>query len=286
MGNTGTVAVYADVYFIINMSMDALCLFLSSLILRRKVKIVRLAAASGAGAIFALAMLFVRVGNILSVLLSAASALLICLIAFGTDARTLFSSCCCFFASSFLLGGAMSAILSGLELSFSPDQSENSDEPARSAARIFAAIGAAMLCAAITYLSTKIASKRAKSANVDITFDDRSVRFEALVDSGNLLRDPLSLSPVVFTTGENIAALLGDMAAYLTPERICDAPDALKARVRFIPCKSEGGQRLVAAFLPDSICVCGQNCRACVALGQSGNDYGGYGGIVPDSIVI
>ena len=286
MGNTGTVAVYADVYFIINMSMDALCLFLSSLILRRKVKIVRLAAASGAGAIFALAMLFVRVGNILSVLLSAASALLICLIAFGTDARTLFSSCCCFFASSFLLGGAMSAILSGLELSFSPDQSESANAHPRSATRFFAALGAAILCAGITYLFTRIASRRAKSANVAITFDSRTVRFEALVDSGNLLRDPLSLSPVVFTTCEHVTALLGDMAAYLSPERICDAPDALKARVRFIPCKSEGGQRLVAAFLPDSICVCGQNCRACVALGQSGRDYGGYGGIVPDSIVI
>ena len=71
---------------------------------------------------------------------------------------------------------------------------------------------------------------------------------QALVDSGNLCRDPISGKPVIFIDPASSRALIG-----VDGHR--PMPLALARRFRLIPIETVGGRRMQAAYLPDRVTV-------------------------------
>jgi len=98
---------------------------------------------------------------------------------------------------------------------------------------------------------------------VEIRFGDRSCRLQALVDTGNRLRDPLSGAPVVVAEGEALRPLLPEylqpaVAAMETgdlgPVSRLLSSEEWSARFRVIPYASIGREHgLLIGFRPDEV---------------------------------
>jgi stage II sporulation protein GA (sporulation sigma-E factor processing peptidase) len=101
---------------------------------------------------------------------------------------------------------------------------------------------------------------------VHIRLGDRSVRFNALVDTGNSLIDPITGYPVMVVEAESIKSILppefyksvvsNNMGAYIQTSQRADDNIWLK-RVHLIPFKSIGRENgMLTGFRPDNIRVC------------------------------
>ena len=127
------------------------------------------------------------------------------------------------------------------------------------------------------------------SADILLLVNGKTIQFSALVDSGNLVRDPLSGCPVIITSSQ----VLGES---ITKEMLCisyacsENADLISqktnVKVRIIPHKTVNGEGILYGFIPDQIKVNGKEKRAVVALDKAGekNIYGGFDGIVPMSL--
>ena len=71
--------VYADLYFMINLSMDFLCFFLTAKILSIKLHVWRALMASALGGAYAVAALFFTVGKLAALLIDMAFCACLCL---------------------------------------------------------------------------------------------------------------------------------------------------------------------------------------------------------------
>lgn len=95
--------------------------------------------------------------------------------------------------------------------------------------------------------------------NVEVRINDSVLLLKGLVDSGNQLYDPISKSPVMFISTkavqDNIPSEI--MMAASDPEKVFDNTIELSTnwsdRIRFIPAKTVGKQQLLIAYKPDSI---------------------------------
>ena len=106
-----------------------------------------------------------------------------------------------------------------------------------------------LLCAATAYVTGKIFSKSKdiKDAVVYVLFDGRCVETHVLVDSGNLLTDPLSGLPVILVTDEKFKAITGESSDTVLQN------GKLISKIRFIPASSAGGDTMLYGVISDVV---------------------------------
>jgi stage II sporulation protein GA (sporulation sigma-E factor processing peptidase) len=78
-----TRVVYADLLFLVNFSMDFLCLFVSARLLRREVRMWRLLLSASAGGVYSVVLLFIPLVGFYAVLLDLGFCALMCVLAYG-----------------------------------------------------------------------------------------------------------------------------------------------------------------------------------------------------------
>lgn len=270
------VEIFADVLFVINFSMDFLALFLTGKILSMPVKGKRLAAASALGALCAvLRTVFPGSGDVVRVVwtlgtFSVGAAM--CLVAYnGRLIRTL----PVFLAANLALGGLMSVLgrfMRGAGFGYS----------GTGGASLFAfpAVVAGVVC--VIYGRLRPRSAALREADVSITIDGRTKTFHMLVDSGNLLTEPLSGRAVILVSPEKMADILPEPLKGLTVNDIPSLDSASARRVRLIPAKGIGNAELLIGLVPDRIIIDGREIDAIAATADS--DFGGLDGIIPSSV--
>jgi len=232
---------YADVLFLVNFAMDFISLSASASLGARAKDPFKISISSALGAIYAISATVSSVGGAPGFILTVTVGAAMCLICFGFGGIIpFFRQYVIFWCCSALLGGIMTALLSLGSASF-----KASGIPVM----ILAATG-------ILIFIIKALKDRAgcKSLRIKLTLNGRSTSFEALCDSGNLLRDPFSGAPVILTSHEALTPLLPEKAIRAMLEGGDDI--AIKdLKIRIIPQKSESESRLLCAFFPDSIRV-------------------------------
>ena len=82
-------------------------------------------------------------------------------------------------------------------------------------------------------------------ARLSVTLGGRTVELQALLDSGNLCRDPISGRAVIFIDPLSAQTLLG------RGEEDAD----IARRFRLIPMETVAGKRLQRAYMPDRVCL-------------------------------
>jgi stage II sporulation protein GA (sporulation sigma-E factor processing peptidase) len=106
--------------------------------------------------------------------------------------------------------------------------------------------------------------KRQMLCNVYISIGEKACRFDALVDTGHNLKDPLSQSPVIIAEFEQIEKLLPDCLKILFHERLESnltvllsvREESFYKRIRMIPFSSLGRSKgMLIGFRPDSVRV-------------------------------
>ena len=250
--------VYADIYFLINFSMDFLCLFLCAKLLATPFFIGRALISAALGGLYAILALFLDLSPLPSLLVDLSVCALLCAVAFFRrgQARLSLISTPVFLAVSMLLGGVMTALfylLNRLELPLSEI------EPDGLSAWGFAILAA--ISGLITYLSERFFRRRtaAKRATLVVTLFGRTATIPALCDSGNLLRDPLSGKCCIVVDADACRALLPPLlyeAAKRGKTPPPDLPGELLARIRLIPTHTATGEALLIALRVDDIKIC------------------------------
>ena len=132
------------------------------------------------------------------------------------------------------------------------------------------------ICFAICMLLVRLFSsgRSKKRVTVSIVVLGETYAFDGIVDSGSFVRDPISSMPAIIVA----APALTKIHEVLRDER---AESACVIRLRMIPAKTLGGERLLFGFVPDEIRIDGIKTQAVVAIDEKGKHYGGCSSIVP-----
>ena len=122
-----------------------------------------------------------------------------------------------------------------------------------------------------------------RSVSVSITIADTTVTADALVDSGNLVKDPMNMNPVLFIKPELALRLVPRCVAELNDLDMLDLD--YRRRIRLIPVTRMDSTHVMTGIRPDRVLV---TCRGVteemdftVAIDKEGGTFGGYEVLAP-----
>ena len=268
-----TTVIYSDVLFLINFSLDYLCLFIAGRILNRFSKVWRIVAAAAFGGLYSFLPYAFVTETYISLPLHILSAFVICMIAFGykSHKQAIFLTLT-FIVTSALFGGLISGIFS---LS---DQYSDGTYTEMSAAS-FCVI--CVMSAIIVFSYSLICGKRihTRSARIRITLGKEKSELNLLCDSGNLVTEPFSALPVIIVS----AACLP--YPYDMPES-----EVFPLPIRIIPFTTSAGGSCFFGFRPSKIELLGiakkpKSIDAFIGIDTQNKSYSGYDGLIPTSIL-
>ena len=287
MGQT----VYVDLLFLINFSMDVLALYLTSRILGRRLRLGRMLLAGALGGVYACAALFLHAGSVAALLLDALVCVLLGAITFW-ERGGLLVPVLTFTAVSMSLGGVMTALFTLLNRLELPLDTQTGDGDGIS---VFLFAFLAAVSALLTLMGGRFFAKRSsvKNATLSIRIGGRSLRLSALVDSGNLLCEPVSGKPCVVAELSAFRSVLPEEFLEAARQKKYIYPaDAGRMGVRgvcLIPAKTASGSGMLLAFRPEGITVdAGKGARevdAYVALCELGGSAMGQEALLPGVLV-
>ena len=277
--------VYADVLFLVNLSLNWFSLLLTSKISKHAARTKKLLLSASIGALLGTVTLFFE-NSTVSALIEIASSFLMCAIAFkASSILDYVRLCTCLFASGITLGGSLTFIYStfnraGIELPRGNDIS--------AAVFLFMSL---MVTIGVTLFERLLYTKReADGGEVSFLFGGKTVTLPFMCDSGNLLRDPISGRPAIIVSAAELRGFLPDGVLDFDPLY----PDGIGFAVhgvRILPAATVCGEGLMTGFVPDSTLVRERGREkevdAVIALDKRGKNfaYAGAKAIVPRSLL-
>lgn len=258
MGQT----VYADLLFLINFSMDFLCYYITSKLMHRKLPSVRAIIASAIGGVYAVLILLSGVVPPLELVCNIIAGVIMCIIVFakkGTRPGRVLLSSLVYVGVSVALGGLMTAIFNMLNLLGLPLGSieESGDGIPVWLFAILAAVSGTATLAGGRFFKKK---QSQRTADVEITIKDKTVRLSAILDSGNLLRDPISGKSVIVTDIVRMKdALPSELIRAVKekdPSRLSSLDRDSSKRLHLIPSRTAHGEGMLYAMKPDRMTIC------------------------------
>lgn len=272
--------IYGDVLFIIDFSMDFVCLYIAGKLTHEKLAAWRVALGAAAGALYGVTSLLYSPPTAVKIALDIAAAFLIFAAGIWSGgAKRLFIGTALFYGASVTLGGVMTLIYSRLGKYRTYFQTGGVISTALGEVPLWAFA----LCAAASAVITKLISALLKRKNsektcsVSFTVDGKSYETTGLVDSGNTASDPISGTRVVFLSTEfrSILPATGEI------------PIDMRG-IRAIPISTVGGGDVVFAKKPQRFYIKtrkGYDERdALLALGKD-DDFCGCGALVPAELL-
>ena len=289
--------VYGDVLFAVNFSIDLLVLSLTGYFLHLRRRLLSLLLAAILGGVYSVFFLWLSPSFWDGILLSVGMAVLLCLVAyFPIGLGTLFRLVIAFFAASVLLGGAVNALYALLESFFGTESLEGVNAVmSGKKAELFLlyALGSGLLI----YIAGRFLSHRERRRRMQLEIEEggRTVKISALVDSGNLLTDPLTSRPVILVRKKDISTLIHPAVFSILDSRYGqdrELPLSVKRKVRVIPMTGIDGGHTLVGYIPDAILVYPPEREAdkyvahamlAVYDGKM-RDFGGHAAILPDCL--
>lgn len=278
---------YVDIYFLINFTVDLIALFFTMRILHIKAEIWRLVLISFLGGIFAIADILLQkelaFGVMNGLIYIALTAILL-----GKSLTALrrIKGVALYIAFEVAIGGIVYFVYGILDTHFSDIESFLSFGDENRSALVFSliiliVIGVLKMFVLIFGNQMGECSKR-----VRITVSDRKLELDAFVDSGNLVRDPMNMKPVIFMKKEAAVGLLPTEVIEL------EGLDALtldiKRRIRLIPVSSGKETHVMTGYIPDSVELFEKgswnSADVTLVIDKEEGNYGGYSVLIPSTI--
>ncbi len=276
--------IYGDVYLIVNFTMDYLALYLTAKAVKLPPKPLRIAIGASLGALYSLIALFLPDQNPLSFFTAVTIPFLLILVAFGwkDSLRDTLRPLAAFWIISFLLGGAATAV--------SYLVGRWADREALIGGQVEALPGelpywgillVALIVGAILSLLFRGRKKLPSTATLTIGEDaTTAIALTGLVDSGNLLTEPLSGTAVILVDRSSAAFLPPELAFLQTGKS-----PTLTPRLRLIPYSTPTGEGILYGYLPKYVTVNGKSRSACVAIADLPQADGRQDAILPASLL-
>ena len=250
--------VYIDLYFLVNFSMDLLCLMITASLLHRRVSRLRAILAAAVGGAYAAGALLLGFSGFWGFAMDALAALVLCAITFHTKKtspwRTL-KSVPILLLSSMTLGGVMTTLYNLLNQLHLPLESLQGDGLS---VWIFALVTAVSGVATLHGGHFRKQAQKADHVTLQVTLFQKSITLRAMVDSGNLLRDPVSGKNVIVADLNRLSPILPPALFHACRTGKTDAwlSSHEQARItRLIPASGATGNRLLIAIVPDALSI-------------------------------
>ena len=255
--------VYADVLFLVNFVINYLLMYITMLLSKSHSRMLRLPLSSAIGALYSVCM-FIPGATILGLFVSkAVLSVVMVYIAFGgVNIKSFFKQLCFFYLVSLICAGVVTALCS-----------MNSNFIISKGPVIYINTGTLpiVVAACISYFVIRITfgiyrkiSMRDYLSMV-IYKDGKAVNITVLVDTGNLLIDPVGGGPVIVAEQKVLSGIVGVGDLYQKCKKIPD--------MRLIPIKTVGCENgLLVGFKPDKIC-CKTPVRQDAIIAVSPNDF-------------
>ncbi len=253
-------AVYADLLFLVNFSMDFLCFYLCARLLRRPLSLWRAMLASALGGVYAVVVLFLTVGKVPAFLLDALVCFALCAVAMMGKRerfRSLARLTALYLLISVLLGGIMTALYA--QLNRIPGLTDRVEADGVSAWLFF---GLSVVSAVLTVLWGRCFKRSTRKTAVTVTIESggRRAVLEGICDSGNLLRDPISgkcVIPAEISRLQGVfpPALMRAAASSAISEEMAKLSGECARMVRLIPTRTATGERMMPAITPDRVYI-------------------------------
>lgn len=194
--------VYADIFFLVNFSMDFASLLATGAILSRRLSLSRIALAAAVGGVYAVLSLLVPGNALFSLAIDFAVGLLLCFLAFGfRSPRRFLASGVLFFGVSLLTGGAVTALYGFLT-------AHGLSAGASSGGSVLLPTAFLTACGALLLAKIFRRETSRRFLSLKLSLPGAEGVFEGLVDSGQLAREPLSGLPAVILSGRAMARFL------------------------------------------------------------------------------
>ncbi len=279
--------------------MDFLSLYLTSRLIRIKPDTKRLILGASVGAVYSVtavaANLSAAPNAVFGTLVSIAVSLIARRPAFkGTKLRAYLIFCALFWGVSAMLGGMMTAVYSifnnaipnGAFLS-APNGVPNGID--KISAPYFFMLAAVSAGAAL--LLGRVFEKRGNVKNVEVTasINSNTVTFTALVDSGNLLREPISGMAVIVVSSDCVEKIIPKNIAD-SDFSISDTESDLRRRLRVIPVKGVEKCSIRYGIVPDTVTIkeneiAYQVEAVLLSEKRKPDGYGGYNATIPSVLL-
>lgn len=249
--------VYVDVLFCVNFSIDLILLVLSGFFLSLPRRPLRLSLSACLGGAFSVFTLWLSLPTFWGYVLSFVIALLLCVIAYvPLPTRSFVKLVIAFFFSSLLLGGAVSLLYTALTAFFETgDPTVGSPLVSSHKAALFLIY--VFASAVVFFVAGRFFVRRGSGGSMMLTIEEgeRTVTLSALVDSGNLLTDPLSARPVILVRRRELIGLFPSAVFSILQGGGAEneLPLSVQRKVRILPVEGIGGKRMLVGYLPDGI---------------------------------
>lgn len=257
--------VYLDVVLLENLCMNYIILFATGYLMKIKMKQLRLAASSLLGGIYAV-IAYLEILPIYSSLgMKMILSILMVYIAFQPKSiKLLGKQLVIFYLTSFVFGGCAFALLYFIK----PQNILMRNGVYVGTYPIKIALLGGIVGFIITYIAFKIVKTRLHKKdilyNIEITLQEKKLSIKAMLDTGNLLKDPISGMPVIVVEKEQLYSLLPTRLLDHIEEWIGGEEEFLNqieekeliTRFRMIPFSSVGKQNgLMLGFKADQVVI-------------------------------
>lgn len=255
------VVVYADVLFLIDFTMDFLCLYVTCALMSVPAKLWRVVTAAAIGGIYSVLLQYLPETNFLLLLpLHIAVSFLLVFVSCGkSQFRRLAARVTVFFLTSAFVGGIVTALFS---LRGGSERVNGGMAYAEISPLFLFAVAAFSVAA--SYVYGLVCRKRlsAQKAHAVVRYGGKTVSLVLLADTGCHVVDPMTGKAVIIVSHR----VFGN-----------DKPEMN----RVIPIKSAGGSKILEGFRPDEVKVNGVNVDAVIASDDGSDAYSGCDGLIP-----
>lgn len=268
-----TTVIYSDILFLINFSIDFLCLFITGRILNRNSKTPRMIVSAVMGGIYSFLPYLFPFPIPISLILNLFTAVLLCFVSYGFDGiSALLLNTITFGVTEALMGGLVTAIFNLFSQYSKGAYTEMT----------YLSFTAVCIISALVVLSYGlICRKKIHTRSAEIRIYSKNERFSArlIADSGNLVTEPFSALPVIVISASSLPP------PYDRPES-----DIFPLPLRAIPFGTSSGKGCFFGFRPDRIELIRlgkkpKRIDAYVGIDTGNTRYSGYDGIIPTSLL-
>lgn len=274
---------YIDVYFMINFTVDILSIFIALKLAHMNVNLKKLILSGILGAAFAVVELFIR-NMIVHIILASVFIFLISYISckgasFARNVKFIIF----FYLSAFFISGAVNFVYSILDRwlkgLFSPQADDNTNKKALVFSLIILLlIGVVRLL--IMMLSNSI---NEKSTRIKLKLEEKTLELDALIDTGNLVKDPMNMNPVIFLKKCYAEKIIPATVIELT--NLDSLSTDYRKRIRLIPVTKNSQTHVMTGIRMDKVIITGkgsdEEINATVVIDKEEGTYGGYYALTP-----
>ena len=266
----------------INFTVDILAIFVALKMVHLSIKMRRIILCGILGGAFAILELFISV-KALEILLAAAFLLLITQIScIGASWSRRIKFLLSFYISTFLISGIVSFMYQLMDR-YVKNIAIESGQSTNKKALVFSLIILLMIGALRLFIMMFSGATNEKSVDLVINIVGRRLEIEALIDTGNLVKDPMNMNPVIFIKKAYAERIFPKEVLELS--HLDDLPLEYRKRIRLIPVTRGGQTHVMTGVKVDSVIMRREKSEeplnATIVIDKEEGTYGGYFALAP-----